>query len=68
MPKSQVPINLIDIRTIEINNNLSKREKINAYIRQIKTPHYYKCGKFTITERHPATGPTIEDCLKGMMA
>ena len=68
MHKNTYPIALTDISTIVIDSNLPKQEKIAAYIRQIKTPQHYKCGKFVITERHTANGPTIEDCLKGMMA
>ena len=68
MHKNSYLITLIDISTIVIDSNLPKQEKIAAYLRQIKTPRHYKCNKFTITERHPADGPTIEDCLRGLMA
>lgn len=59
---------LVDIRTVMVEPDLPKREKIVEHVRQIKDPLHYKCGKFTITECHPLTGPTIEDCLQGMMA
>ena len=58
----------VDISTITVEQNLSKSEKIVEYIRQIKDPLHYNCGKFTITAYHPKNGPTLEDCLQGMMA
>ena len=67
MHKDIYPITLTDISTIIIDSNLPKQEKIAAYLRQIKTPRHYKYKKFTIIERHPADGPTIEDSLKGMI-
>jgi hypothetical protein len=59
---------LVDIRNVAVDINLPKHERIAEFIRQIKDPYLYKCGKFTITERHPLTGLSFEDCLYEMMA
>jgi len=61
-------IELIDISTISVDRNLPKEARILEYIRQIKNPYKYKCGKFTITERHTPGGPSLEDCLRRLMA
>ena len=59
---------LVDISTVVVEQNLSKLEKTVEYVRQIKDPLHYKCGKFIITAHHPENGPTLEDCLQGMMS
>lgn len=58
---------LVDIRTVMVERDLPKLERTVEYIRQIKNPFLYKCGKYTITAYHPDSGPTIEDCFQGLM-
>ena len=68
MPENKINASeLVDIATIKIDPNLSKIEKLIEYIRQIKDPFHYKCGKFIVTACHPESGPTLEDCLHAMM-
>ena len=57
---------LVDIRTIKIDKTLPKEQRIADFIRQIKNPYKYKCGKFTITAKFPENGISIEDCLINM--
>jgi hypothetical protein len=60
--------NLADIRAVRTDPDLPKMTRMVEYIRQLNgDPTHYICGKFTVTERHPATGPSFEDCLRGMM-
>ena len=59
---------LVDIRTVSVDKNLSKQERVMEYIRQIKNPYHFKCGKFTIKARFNDNGPTLEDCLRRLMA
>lgn len=59
---------LVDISTVMVERDLPKLEKTIDYVRQIKDPYHYTCGKFTVTARFPDTGPSLEDCLQGMMA
>ena len=59
---------LVDIRTVTVEQDLPKPERIIEYVRQLKDPYLYICGKYTITARHPDSGPTLEECLQGMMA
>jgi hypothetical protein len=59
---------LIDIRTVSVDKNLPKQERIAEFIRQIKDPYHFKCGKFIVTARYAENGPTLEDCLQRLMA
>ena len=58
---------LVDIRTISIDKSLPKQERIAEFIKQIKNPYRFKCGKFTVTTRFVENGPTLEDCLYRLM-
>ena len=59
---------LVDIRTVHVDKDLPKQERIAEYIRQIKDPYHFKCGKFTVKVRFADSGPTLEDCLQRLMA
>ena len=58
---------LVDIRDISVDKNLPKQERIAEYIRQIKDPYHFKCGKFFVTVRFNENGPSLEDCLQRLM-
>ena len=68
MRKSADAAALMDISTVIVEQDLPKHERIADYMRQINDPYHYICGKFTVTASFPGSGPTIEDCLQGMMA
>ncbi len=59
---------LVDIRDISVNADLSKQERVAEFIRQIKDPYRFKCGQFTVTTRFTEGGPTLEDCLQRLLA
>ena len=59
---------LVDIRSISVDKNLTKQERIIEFIRQIKDPYRFKCGKFTVTARFAESGATLEECLQRIMA
>jgi hypothetical protein len=63
-----VPDDLVDIRDVRVDSALPKRERVAEYLRQIKDPYHFKCGRFTVTARFAEDGPTLEDCLLRMMA
>jgi hypothetical protein len=58
---------LVDICGIKIDKNLSPNERKNEYLRQIKDPYHFKCGKFIITAKFTEGGPTLEDCLSRLI-
>lgn len=58
---------LIDICSVSIDRNLSKPERIAEYVRQIKNPYHFKCGKFTVKAKYSNDGVSLEDCLQMLM-
>jgi hypothetical protein len=58
---------LVDIRTVSVDRALSRDARITEFIRQIRNPYKFKCGKFTITAKYADTGLTLEDCLVQIM-
>ena len=65
--KKTKPNVLVDIRTVSVNKSLSREARIVEFIRQIKNPYRFKCGKFTVTAKYADTGLTLEDCLLQMV-
>ena len=59
---------LVDIRDVQVDSNLPKLERILEYLRQIKNPYLFKCGKFTVTARFADNGLSIEDCLQSIVS
>lgn len=57
---------LVDIRTIHVDKNLPKEERIKEYIRQIKNPYRFKCGNFVVTAEFCSDVP-IEERLRGLI-
>jgi hypothetical protein len=54
---------LVDIRTVSVDKTLPREARIAEFIRQIKDPYRFKCGKFTVTAKYADSGLTLEDCL-----
>jgi hypothetical protein len=59
---------LVDIRTVSVDKTLPREARIAEFIRQIKNPYKFKCGKFTVTARYSDSGLTLEDCLMQMIS
>ena len=59
---------LVDIRTVRVEKSLPKDMRIAEFVKQIKNPYKFKCGKFTVTARFTNGGPSLEDCLRRLMA
>jgi len=62
-----ITANLVDIRNVSVDRNLPKNERIAEYVRQIKDPYHFKCGKFTVTAKFTEGGASLEDCLGRLM-
>lgn len=65
-----VPCNnlLVDIRTVSVDKTMPREARIAEFIRQIRNPYKFKCGKFTVTAKYADTGLTLEDCLMQMIS
>lgn len=64
-PSAGMP--LADIRDVTVDPNLPKEERIAEFLRQIKNPYCFRCGKFTVRAQFAQNGLTLEDCLKQIL-
>ena len=52
---------LVDLRTVQINTNLPKAERMLDYVRQIKDPCCYRIGKYVVCLRFSEDSPTVQE-------
>ena len=57
------PDDLVDLKDIQIDPSLPKEERIASFIRQVKNPYCYKCGKI-VGKVGFEEGTTLEEQLK----
>ena len=55
------PETLRDIRTVTVNADLPKQERILDFIRQIGNPYCYRHGKYIVKVSFTDTDVTLED-------
>ena len=58
---------LVDINDVTVDKELPKKERISEFIRQIKNPYCFKCGKFVVKARFSDNGVSLEDCLQSIL-
>jgi len=58
---------LVDIRTVTVDKTLPREARIIEFVRQIKNPYKFKCGKFIVTAKYADNGLSLEDCLLQMI-
>ena len=58
---------LIDIRDVHVSRDLPREKRIEEYIRQIRNPYLFKCGEITVHVSFAPNGPTLEECIAGIM-
>lgn len=58
---------LADIRDVSVDQSLPKEERIAEFLRQIKNPYCFRCGKFTVRAQFSSNGMSLEDCLKEIL-
>lgn len=64
---TRVPEALVDIRTVTVDKNLPKEARIAAFVQQIKNPYRFRCGDFIVNASFASGGPTLEECLQGIL-
>ena len=52
---------LIDLRTVHVNTDLPKAERLLDYIRQIKKPNQYRIGKYVVCLSYSDTALTVQE-------
>lgn len=58
---------LVDISSVVVNKELPKEERIADFIRQIKDPYNFRCGKYVVKISFTENGQTLEDCIKSLI-
>ncbi len=58
---------LVGIRPISVDKDLPKEDRIAAFVRQIKNPYRFRCGDFIVNAAFASGGPTLEECLQGIL-
>ena len=58
---------LIDIRDVHVSRDLPRDKRIAEYVRQIRNPYLFKCGEITVHVSFTPNGPTLEECIAGIM-
>ena len=58
---------LVDIRDVKVDKDLPREERISEFVRQIKNPYRFKCGRFTVQASFAADGVALEECIKGIL-
>ena len=64
---AQPDTGLVDIRDISVDQSLPREERVAEFLRQIKNPCHFKCGKFTVHAQFAENGVSLEDCLKQVL-
>ena len=59
---------LVDIRDVNVDKSLPREERIIEFVRQIKNPYVFRCGKFIVRTRFTENGPSLEECLKQIIS
>ena len=58
---------LVDIRDVFVDPSLPREERIASFVKQIGNPYRFRCGDFIVNASFPEKGPSIEDCLRGIL-
>lgn len=59
---------LADIREVQINKKLPREQKFEDFLRQIRNPYCYRCGKLVVKVSFSDTDATLEDRLEHYLA
>ena len=59
--------NLVDIREVSVEKDLSKEQRIESFVRQIRNPYRFRCGDFVVNASFSSSGLSLEECLKGIL-
>lgn len=57
---------LVDISTVNVDESLSKQEKLVEFTRQIQNPYHFTCKGYEVTVSYGDKNLTFEDCLIGI--
>ena len=55
---------LVDIRDVQVDQALPRRERFADFLQQIRNPYCYRCGKVVVKVSFADTDATLEDRLE----
>jgi len=58
------PESLEYIENVTINSDLPVEERMKEFVKQIKNPYFFRCGKLIVQVEYNDTDKTINDCLR----
>lgn len=58
---------LVDIQTVVIDETLPQKDRLENFIKQIKNPYCFKCGKIIVKVNFADNGDTLEDRIEKML-
>ena len=62
--RTVLPETLKNIEDVVIDTNLSVEERMRAFVKQIKNPYCFRCGKLVVQVEYKESGQSINECLK----
>lgn len=61
------PDTLVDINDTKVKEELPKEERILDFIRQIRNPYCFRCGKVVVKISFHDTDATLEDRMENLL-
>ena len=58
------PETLVDVTKIEIDDNLSPRERAAEFVRQVKNPYCFRVGDMIVKNVYANNGVTLQECFE----
>ena len=58
---------LVDIKSVKMDYDLSKLENIVKYINEVKNPYYFKVGKVKVRVSYADTDRTSDDAFANLL-
>lgn len=55
---------LMDIRDVKVDGRLPREQRFSDFLRQIRNPYCYRCGKMVVKISFSDTDATLEDRLE----
>lgn len=59
---------LVDIREVQVDGKLPQGQRFEDFLRQIRNPYCYRCGKIVVKVSFSDTDVTLEDRLEHYLA
>lgn len=59
---------LVDIREVQVDERLPREQRFEDFLRQIRNPYCYRCGKMVVKISFSDTDATLENRLEHYLA